>query len=185
MLYNIPRRPVPKPIYVPMPRYGDSDALSMTQTNTANINAGIRANYEFANQRTGNEKYGIILRWDMGRDPEIPLYNIALHELGLSRHAFEEICHELRSTYDGSAHEIDWTGTLLAVIFPPLAICLLPCGLFPARGDNNTIRKQMVVAISGVNQRLQAGGIPVAFAFKVHLQLRAILGELTTHHVPL
>ncbi|KAE8366761.1 hypothetical protein BDV27DRAFT_155652 [Aspergillus caelatus] len=187
MSYDIPRRPVPEPIYVPMPQNNswDSEAANMAQTNATNINAGIRANYEFANQRFGNENYGTILRWDIYNQREIPLYSLALYEIGLSRQAFEEFCHQLRSTYDNSSREIDWTSTILALVFPPLALCLMPCGLFPVRGDNNKIAKSMAAAICEINRRLQADSTPVAFAFKVHMQLRPVLHEVTVQYVPL
>ncbi|KAE8143873.1 hypothetical protein BDV38DRAFT_276942 [Aspergillus pseudotamarii] len=187
MSCDLPRRPVPEPIYVPMPRnnYGDSEAANMAETNTTNINAGIRANYEFANQRFGSENYGTILRWDIYNQREIPLYSMALYEIGLSRQAFEEFCHQLRSTYDNSYQKIDWTATILSLVFPPLALCLILCGLFPVRGDNNKIAKSMAAAIYEINRRLQADSVPVAFAFKVHMQLRLVLPEVTVQYVPL
>ncbi|KAE8161957.1 hypothetical protein BDV40DRAFT_300881 [Aspergillus tamarii] len=180
MSYDIPHRPVPEPIYVPM-HYGGSDAANVAPE----INAGIYANYGFANQRFGNEGYGTLLRWDIYNQRGIPLYTMALYEVGLSRQAFEEFCHKLRSTYDTSSREIDWTTTLLALCFPPLALCLMPCGLFPARGDNDTIAKWMAVAVCEINRRLQADSVPVAFTFKVHMQLRPVLHEVTIQYVPL
>ncbi|KAE8131044.1 hypothetical protein BDV38DRAFT_289065 [Aspergillus pseudotamarii] len=185
--HAIRRRPVPEPFYVAMPQshYGNPGETAVAQMNAANINAGIRANHQFATQRAGGTGYGTIIQWDMYNERENPPYSIALHELGLSRQKFDVICHKLRFTYDNGRKDINWIATIIFGIgLLPCALCMLPCGMFPIR-DEHKVAQPMAILISRINRELQADAVPIELAFKVHMQLRPVLHEVTFHHSPL
>jgi hypothetical protein len=161
------------------------DETNVTQEYIADINAGIRANHEFATRRANNQNYGTIIEWDIYNEKGIPTYNMSLHELGLSRDAFEDICNRLRSTYNSGRNDIHWPATIFfGTLLLPFVLCLIPCGLFPCR-DEHKVAQPMGVAIGKINRQLQANMIPIAFSFKVHMQLRPVLHEVTIQHVPL
>lgn len=181
--HAIPRRPVPEPTYITLPQshHGDPGETLVAQMN----NAGIRANHEFATQRADGNDYGIILRWDMYNERDNPLYSMALHKLGLSREKFEGICNQLRSTYDNGRNDINWFATIIfGITLLPCALCMLPCGLFPIK-DEHKVAQPMAILISNINRELQADRVPIALAFKVHMQLRPVLHEVTIQHIPL